>query len=106
MSKDEPARDPIEEDARIDALERRLAAAQQREDERNRSKTSEADADYRAGNRVLADLLGGVLGGAVIGYAIGYLTDTNPWGLLVGLFLGIVVAFRNIFRAASRRPGE
>ncbi len=106
MSDDEPAREPVEGDARIDALERRLADAQQREDLRKRPKSPESDADYRAGNRVLADLLGGVLGGAVIGYAIGYFTDTNPWGLLAGLFLGIVVAFRNIFRAAGKRPGE
>ncbi len=41
-----------------------------------------------------------------IGYAIGYFTGTNPWGLLIGLFLGIVVAFRNIFRAANKRPDE
>lgn len=106
MSDDKPARDPIEEDARIDALEKRLAAAQQREDQRSRPKNSGADANYRSGNRVLADLLGGILGGAVIGYAIGYFTETNPWGLLVGLFLGIVVAFRNIIRAANQRPEE
>ena len=106
MSDDEPARKPIEEDARIDALEQRLSAAQQREEQRNRKTGSGADANYRSGNRVLADLLGGLLGGSVIGYAIGYLTDTNPWGLLVGLFLGIVVAFRNIIRAANQKPGE
>ena len=104
MSDDKPAQEPIEEDARIDALEQRLSAAQQREDERNRPQVSGADANYRSGNRVLADLLGGILGGTVIGWAIGYFTDTNPWGLLVGLFLGIVVAFRNIFRAARQRP--
>ena len=104
MSNDEPAREPIEEDARIDALEKRLAAAQQREEQRNRPQVSGADANYRSGNRVLADLLGGLLGGTVIGYAIGYFTGTNPWGLLVGLFLGIVVAFRNIIRAANSRP--
>lgn len=106
MSDDEPAREPIEEDARIDALEKRLSVAQQREEQRNRPTASGADANYRSGNRVLADLLGGLLGGAVIGYAIGYFTGTNPWGLLIGLFLGIVVAFRNIFRAANKRPDE
>ena len=106
MSDDEPAREPIQEDARIDALEKRLAAAQQREEERNRPQMSGADANYRSGNRVLADLLGGLLGGTVIGYAIGYFTGTNPWGLLVGLFLGIVVAFRNIIRAANTRPED
>ncbi|MEC7162055.1 MAG: AtpZ/AtpI family protein [Pseudomonadota bacterium] len=106
MSDDEPAREPLQEDARIDALEKRLAAAQQREEERNRPQVSGADASYRSGNRVLADLLGGLLGCSVIGYAIGFFTGTNPWGLLVGLFLGIVVAFRNIIRAANRRPDE
>ena len=106
MSNDEPAREPIQEDARIDALEKRLAAAQQREEQRNRPQMSGADANYRSGNRVLADLLGGLLGGTVIGYAIGYFTGTNPWGLLVGLFLGIVVAFRNIIRAANVRPDD
>ena len=106
MSDDKPAREPIEEDARIDALEKRLAAAQQREEERNRPQVSGSDANYRSGNRVIADLLGGLLGGSVIGYAIGYFTGTNPWGLLVGLFLGIVVAFRNIIRAANQRPEE
>ena len=106
MSDDKPAREPIEEDARIDALEKRLAAAQQREEERNRPQVSGSDANYRSGNRVLADLLGGLLGGSVIGYAIGYFTGTNPWGLLVGLFLGIVVAFRNIIRAANQRPED
>ena len=104
MSDDKPAREPLEEDARIDALEKRLAAAQQREEQRSRPQNTGSDANYRSGNRVLADLLGGLLGGSVIGYAIGHFTDTNPWGLLVGLFLGIVVAFRNIIRAANKRP--
>lgn len=106
MSENEPAREPIAEDARIDALEERLKAAESREEVRNRPQVSGADANYRSGNRVLADLLGGLLGGSVIGWAIGYFTDTNPWGLLVGIFLGIIVAFRNVFRAANRRPDE
>ena len=106
MSNDEPVREPIEEDARIDALEGRLAAAQQREEQRNRPKATGADANYRSGNRVLADLLGGILGGLVIGWTIDWFAGTSPWGLLVGLFLGIVVAFRNIIRAANKRPED
>lgn len=101
MSDDKPAREPIAEDARIDALEERLKAAREREDERNRPKVQGADANYRAGNRVLADLLGGILGGCVIGFAFDAIVGTTPWGLLVGLFFGIGVAFRNIFRAAN-----
>ena len=106
MSDDKPARDPVEEDARIDALEERLAAAQQREDERNKPRGTGADANYRSGNRVLADLLGGILGGTVIGWTVDWFAGTSPWGLLVGLFLGIVVAFRNIIRAANTRPED
>ena len=106
MSDDKPARDPVEEDARIDALEERLAAAQQREDQRNKPRGTGADANYRSGNRVLADLLGGILGGTVIGWTVDWFAGTSPWGLLVGLFLGIVVAFRNIIRAANTRPED
>ena len=106
MSNDEPAREPVDEDARIDALEKRLAAAQQRENQRNRPQMTGADANYRSGNRVLADLLGGILGGVVLGWTVDWFAGTSPWGLLVGLFLGIVVAFRNIIRAANKRPDE
>ncbi|MCP5397595.1 MAG: AtpZ/AtpI family protein [Sphingomonadaceae bacterium] len=104
MSDEQPARDSIAEDARIDALEARLKAAKEREEERNRPQSSGADANYRMGNRVLADLLGGLLGGGLIGWVIDQFAGTSPWGLMVMLFLGIAVAFRNIFRMANTPP--
>ncbi|MXO56751.1 AtpZ/AtpI family protein [Pontixanthobacter gangjinensis] len=106
MSDEKPAREPIAEDARIDALEARLKAARERESERNRSQVKATDANYRSGNRVLADLLGGILGGLVIGGTIDYFAGSSPWGLLVMLFLGIAVAFRNIFKMASTQSGD
>ena len=106
MSDEKPAREPIVEDARIDALEARLKAAREREEERNRPQVQGSDANYRSGNRVLADLRGGILGGSVIGWAIDAVFGTLPWGLLVGLFLGIGVAFRNIIRAANTAPRD
>jgi ATP synthase protein I len=106
MSDDKPAREPIGEDARIDALEKRLAAAREREDERNRPQVQGADANTRAGNQVLAHLIGGPLGGAVVGYALDRLAGTAPWGLLVMLGLGFIVAFRNIIRISNRPPGN
>jgi|TARA_Y100000815_G_scaffold15893_1_gene13979 ATP synthase protein I len=106
MSDDKSAREPIPEDARIDALEQRLKAAREREEKRRPTESArKADADYRAGNRVLADLLGGLLGGSVIGYGVDALAGTWPWGLLAGLFLGIGVAFRNMFRNAGTGGG-
>jgi ATP synthase protein I len=106
MSDEKPARESIAEDARIDALEARLKAAREREEERNRPQVQGVDADYRMGNRVLADLLGGIFGGFVIGWVIDRFAGTAPWGLLVMLFLGIIVAFRNIIRAANVRPKD
>lgn len=101
MSDEIPAREPIGEDARIEALEARLRAAREREDQRNRGTVQGADASYRSGNRVLADLLGGVFGGLVFGWLFDWLAGTMPWGLLGSLFLGIGVAFRNIIRASG-----
>src|ERR1043166_7879967 len=98
MSEEPPGRDPIGEDARIDSLEDRLAAAREREEQRIGSNQEGLDASYRAGNRVLAELLGGIVGGAAIGLVIDWLIGNGThWGLLVMLFLGIIVAFRNIF---------
>ncbi len=104
---DEPtARDPIAEDARIDALDKRLQAAKEREDERNRPSGSAAgaDANYRMGSKVLSELIGGIGGGALVGWVIDWFAGTSPWGLLVLMFLGIIVAFRNIIRISNRRP--
>lgn len=105
MSDKQPARDPIGEDARIDALDERLKAAKEREAERNRpSGSGHADANYRMGSKVLSELIGGIGGGALIGWVIDHFAGTTPWGLLVMMFLGIIVSFRNIIRISSRRP--
>jgi ATP synthase protein I len=106
MSDEKPAREPIVEDARIEALEARLNAAREREEQRSRRKVRETDAHYRSGNRALASLLGGIFGGLVIGYAVDSLAGIAPWGLLTGLFLGTVSAFRSIILAANTRPAE
>lgn len=105
MSDDRPARDPIGEDARIDALTKRLEAAREREEERNRPVAGgEVDANYRMGSRILTELIGGIGGGAFLGWVIDYFAGTSPWGLLVVMFLGIIVTFRNIIRISNRRP--
>jgi ATP synthase protein I len=105
MSDEQPARDPIGEDARIDALDERLKAAKEREEERNKpAGGAEADANYRMGSRVLAELIGGIGGGAFVGWVIDQFAGTSPWGLLVVMFLGIFIAFRNIIRNSNRRP--
>jgi ATP synthase protein I len=97
-------RDPntSSEDSRLTSLEQRLDRAEAVEAERTAGATSpESDANYRLGNRVLAELLGGMIGGALLGWLFDRVADTSPWGLLIMLMLGIVVAFRNIIRLSS-----
>jgi ATP synthase protein I len=89
------------EDSRLVSLEERLDRAEAAEAKRAGVAAPESDANYRLGNRVLAELLGGLLGGALIGWLIDRFAGTSPWGLLGMLALGVVVAFRNIFRIAN-----
>lgn len=103
MSSDPSGQEPNGADARIESLDRRLAEAKQREAERTGVKQQGADANYRLGNRVLAELVGGMVGGSAIGWVIDLIAGTKPWGLLVMLFLGTIVAFRNIIRISNRR---
>ncbi len=101
MSDEKPDRTLLDEDKRIDTLQQRIDSASHKEAERTKIRGGEVDGNYRLGNRVLADLLGGIGGGALIGWVLDRLFGTSPWALLVFLFLGIAVAFRNIIRMAS-----
>lgn len=103
MTENEPGLDPIREDARLDTLDERLQRARTEEAVRSGETRDTGEDDYRLGNRVLADLIGGMVGGALIGWVLDRLLGTSPWLLLVLLFLGIVVAFRNIIRISNRR---
>ena len=95
--------DPLDEDARLRALDERLRRAEATEATRTGRgpKADKGADDYRMGNRVLAELLGGMIGGALIGWLADRVFDKSPLFLLIFLGLGIIVAFRNILRIAS-----
>ena len=94
--------EPASEDSRLVSLEERLDRAEAAEAKRTAVNAGpESDANYRLGNRVLAELLGGLIGGALFGWLIDRFAETSPWGLLVMLFMGIIVAFRNIIRLSK-----
>jgi len=103
MTDEAPGNGPLSDDARIDSLQKRIDAMQNKEKARTGENTDGADEDYRLGNRVLADLIAGIGGGALIGWVLDLFLGTGPWLLLIVMFLGIIVAFRNIFRLAKRQ---
>ena len=102
MADDGPGPDPLGDDPRIRSLDERLKRAQVAETRRTGADKAVADESYNLGNRVLAELLGGMIGGAAIGWVLDQLFGTSPALLLLLLFLGIGVAFRNIFRLSKR----
>ena len=91
--------EPASEDSRLVSLEKRLDRAEAAEAKRTAVNAGpESDANYRLGNRVL----GGLIGGGLFGWLIDRFAGTAPWGLLGMLFMGIIVAFRNIIRISSQ----
>lgn len=104
MATDDGKPDQTGEDSRLASLEKRLDSIASAEAERTGANNQGADANYRLGNRVLAELIGGLFGGALLGWLFDRIVGTAPWGLLVLLALGIIVAFRNIIRISNAPP--
>jgi ATP synthase protein I len=104
METDEPGQDPGgNQDPRLTSLDERLRQAHHADAVRT-GKTRGTSKGYSQGNRVLAELIGGLVGGALIGWLIDRWLGSSPWALLVLVFLGIAVAFRNIIRISNERP--
>ncbi len=105
MNGNDPGQDRVkQEDERLKALEQRLEAAHHAERVRTRKDRGKPGRGYSQGNRVLAELIAGSAGGALLGWLFDRWLGTSPWLLLVLLFLGIAVAFRNIIRISKERP--
>lgn len=109
MAANEPGQDPIGDenpsgDVRLNSLDARLKAASAAEKARTSPAPRKPDKGYGQGSRVLTELFAGPAGGALIGWVLDRLFGTSPWLLLVFLILGIVVAFRNIYRISAERP--
>ena len=90
-------------DARLDSLDLQLKAARKAEAVRA-GKDQVPAKGMRQGNRVLTELIAGPAGGALVGWLFDHLLGTSPALLLVCMFLGIAVAFRNIIKISGERP--
>ena len=90
-------------DARLDSLDMQLKAARKAEAKRA-GKDQVPAKGMRQGNRVLTELIAGPAGGALVGWLFDRFLGTSPALLLVCMFLGIAVAFRNIIKISGERP--
>jgi len=106
MNDDKSDLTPTGTETDFQTLDARLKAAHERKDGPSAPRSDAgSDASLRAGNRVLADLVGGLTGGLFLGWVIDHFAGTSPWGLLVMMFFGIFVAFRNIVRNSGQGGG-
>jgi len=105
MAANDPAQDPESvQDQRLTSLDERLEAVRQAEKVRTGTAQKKPEKGYSQGNRVLTELIAGIAGGGLMGWLFDSWLGTKPWLLLVMLFLGIGVAFRNIIRISQERP--
>jgi len=90
--------------ARLDKLGRQLDDLKRsREVQTAKREKSRMSSDGLAlGMRVVTELLAGVLGGLAMGWLLDRWFGTEPWLLILMLTLGMVAAFRNVFKLASR----
>ncbi len=105
MTQFDPAQDgESPKDPRLDSLDMQLKQVRKAEQIRSGERHAVPAKGMRQGNRVLTELIAGPAGGALIGWVIDQFANTAPAALLVCMFLGIGVAFRNIYRISQERP--
>ncbi len=105
MTPDDPAQDGKgSSDPRLDSLDMQLKQVRHAEKIRSGNGHQAPAKGMRQGNRVLTELIAGPAGGALVGWVIDRFAGTAPLALLVCMFLGIAVAFRNIIKISAERP--
>ncbi|MEM8696810.1 MAG: AtpZ/AtpI family protein [Pseudomonadota bacterium] len=92
----------LAEDSRLQSLEERLEAAQRAEEIRSEKRKPRAGPNYA--HRAVSELIGGPVGGAIVGWVLDRLIGTYPWLMLSLMFLGFIVAVRNVYLLTSKRP--
>ena len=86
------------------SLDERLRIARDAETARTGMAAGAPRKGYTQGSRVLTELIAGPAGGAIIGWLLDRWLGTSPWLLLMMMALGVIVAFRNIYRISNERP--
>ena len=105
MAEDETDEVPkLPPDARLKSLDERLDRLQQ-EEARKRAK-AQVGATMRTGQLILSHLVGAPIGGFLIGFVLDKLAGTQPWLMLLMMFLGFGVGVRNALRIAKTSAGR
>jgi len=91
-------------DARLESLDKRLDRLQQAEAKRTANR--KPDRSYQAGQLVLSNLIGAPAGCFIIGFVLDKWLGTQPWLLLIMLFLGFVGGFVNVMRISASSTGS
>jgi ATP synthase protein I len=105
MAEDETDEVPkLPPDSRLESLDKRLDRLQQ--EEAKRTAKRKPDPSYQAGQLVLSNLIGAPAGGFIIGFVLDKWLGTQPWLLLIMLFLGFVGGFMNVMRISRSSTGD
>ncbi len=105
MAEDETGEVPkLPPDARLESLDKRLDRLQQ--EEAKRTAKPAPDSSYQAGQLVLSNLIGAPAGGFIIGFVLDKWLGTQPWLLLIMLFLGFAGGFMNVMRISRTASGS
>jgi ATP synthase protein I len=104
MAEDETGEVPkLPPDARLESLDRRLDRMQ--EAEQLRDKKAQGDPNTKIAQLVVGQLIGAPAGGFLIGLGLDSLFRTRPIFMLLFLFVGFGVGFRNLMRISKTPSG-
>jgi ATP synthase protein I len=95
-----PPDDSTQQGPTLEDLETRLREA--RKDSHPAGRQSAELSGAQVGYRVGIEMLAGVVGGAAIGWLLDRLLGTNPWLMVVMLFMGFAAGVLNAYRAGKR----
>ena len=85
----------------LNMLGEKLAAAQARRDAKVGQEKTDSNSLLGMAWKLSTELLASVFVGFLLGYGVDTLAGTGPWGLLIGLGLGIAAGFMSVFRTAG-----
>ena len=95
---------PLREDPAIDSLEDRIAAARATEDARLAKDEAPIPGTASTGaTQVMSTMVGYPFGGIVIGFGLDKLFNTQPWIMIVLMFLAFIGGCIHAMRLAKNR---